>query len=237
MPQGVSSLVENMPTKAGLNTPVKEISNALFNSVDSTLFAASPWIPTTKIYQDGYNSLQAAKYYYDVAVQVSSLAAKGTDPYKWDKAFDSAHGMSLAELDFAPKGYAEGAIPIPEGMSEDTWCSKAVLRTRRALEDARTFVVGIESGSLAEARDEGFELFKELFVYDQGSLSREELQDSEVDLESSLRDAARRARITLAGVLANLLQGDISSFDGMKPSFEAFCGDISMLSHRLTLVS
>lgn len=204
-----------MPTKGGLNTPADLIGGILFNSIDSTLFAASPWIPTAKVYHSSNEALQAAKHYYDMAVQASSLTASKADPYKWDKIFDSSYEMSLAELDLAPKGYANDTTPIPEGMREDTWYSKAVLKTRRALEDARALAAVIESGDLVRARNEGFELFKELFAYSPSHPRRAALQDFEPGIEGILSDAAGRARTMLADVLAELLNGGASSFNGM----------------------
>lgn len=204
-----------MPTKGGLNTPADGVTNILFNTVGLALLAASPLTPTKQISQDAYESLQAAKHHYDVAIQVSSFAAKGNDPYKWDKAFDYDYGMSLAEIDLAYKGYAEGTIAVPEGMSEDTWFSKAVLRTSRALEDARKLVVEVESGGFVEARNGGFELFKRLFKFGSENQKRILHEDSRVDVKSTLDIAAGRARDMLADALAGLLGGDSSSVDGI----------------------
>lgn len=154
-----------------------------------------------------------------MAVQASSLAAGKADPYKWDKVFDSGYEMSLAEIDFAPRGYADGVIPEPEGMGEDTWHGRSVLRTRRALEDARALVAAFESGDLVKARNEGFQLFKELFAYSPNHPRRAILEGLVPDIEGILNDAAGRARILLEDVLAALLRGDGSSPDGMKSSF------------------
>lgn len=150
-----------------------------------------------------------------MAVQASSLAAGRADPYKWDKIFDSSYEMSLAEIDFAPKGYASDTTLIPEGMEEGTWYSKAVLRTRRELEDAREFVAALESGDLVKARNEGFELFKELFAYSPNHPRRAMLQDSIPSIEGILNGAAGKARAMLADVLAGLLRGDGVFPDGM----------------------
>lgn len=215
MPQDVARLVEEMPTKAGLNTPADAIGSILFNSIDAILFASSPWTPTANIYQSGNEALQAAKHFYDMAVQVSTLAAGRADPYKWDKIFDSSYEMSLEEIDFAPKRYASGTTPISEGMEEDTWYSKAVVRTRRALEDASALVAVLENGDLVEARNEGFELFKELFAYNPNHPRRAMVQDFVPGIESILGNAADRARVMLADVLAGLFRGDGSSPDSM----------------------
>lgn len=219
MAQDVALLAKGVPKKAGLNTPADAIGRILFNSIDSTLFAASPWIPTAVVFQSGNEALRAAKHFYDMAVQASSLAAGKADPYKWDKIFDSSYEMSLAEIDFVPKGYADGVIPEPEGMEEDTWHGRAVLRTRRALEDARALVAAFESGNLVKARNEGFQLFKELFAYSPNHPRRAILEDFVPDIEGILNDAAGRAKILLEDVLAALLHGDGSSPDGMNPSF------------------
>lgn len=215
MPQDVARLVEKIPTKAGLNTPTDAIGRTLFNSIDSILFASSPWIPTANVHQSGNEALRAAKHFYDMAVQVSTLTAGRADPYKWDKIFDSSYEMALEEIDFAPKGYASGTTPISEGMEEGTWYSKAVVRTRRELEDARALVAALENGDLVEARNEGFELFKELFAYNPNHPKRAMVQDSVPGIETILDNAADRARIMLADVLVGLFHGDGSSPDGM----------------------
>lgn len=209
-----------MPKKAGLNTPADAIGGILFNSIDSTLFAASPWIPTTKVFQSGNEALRTAKHFYDMAVQASSLAAGKADPFKWDKIFDSSYEMSLAEIDFAPKGYADDVAPAPEGMEEGTWYSQAVLRSRRALEDARALVAAFENGDLIKARNEGFQLFKELFAYSPNHPRRAMLKEFVPGIEGILDDAAGRARILLASALESLLRGDGFSSDGMSPPLE-----------------
>lgn len=177
------------------------------------MLAVSPWITTTKTVEDGRSALQTAKHLYDSAVQVSDQAANGADPFKWDKAFDHNHEMSLAEIDFAQKGYSDGTQPIPEGMAEGTWYNTAVLRTKSVLEDARAFFVALENGDLATASSESFQVFQTVFGLDPNQPRRKQMNDL-ANVESALQDAAGRVAKALTGALAGLFRGDTPSADG-----------------------
>ncbi|KAI5838366.1 hypothetical protein DFP73DRAFT_635349 [Morchella snyderi] len=209
VPKHVIELVKSMPVKGWHDSPPEEVENILLETIKTTLITISPVLHKERTILEGRNALQVAKHYYDQACQVSHHAFKGDDDFRFDKIFNSEYEPSLTDLDFASKGHSEIGALIPGGMPSYSPLGRAVSRWGSVLEDARSFVVMLESGEVHTAMGESSEVFKRIFGADKHIQSS---RKSEAAIEKLLTTTAYEAKEKLTQSFLDVLRGASNTY-------------------------